>query len=192
MTVPNMYLLDSPLSMAFLAQYKRLLGAIAKRPVKSLQDYHAARNGLYKDGLNKRYAFDPSYDEAFVLAVRNATYGMFIYAKKYKQGYALKGPDNAWLCVKALTTPLNEMIPDWVVIDTAVLPYHGFSVCDGLIVNRETYIGPNMIKCMIQELKSEREKWPSDAMNRIGQPSGTRKRGRTEGGTLLKDLKLIS
>jgi len=175
MTIPNMYLLDSSLAMAFLAQYKRLLGDIAKKTLKSLKDYHVARNGLYKNGLNKRYAFDPSYDEAFVLAVRNATYGMFVYAKKYKQGYALKSPDNTWVCVKALTTPLNEMIPDWVIIDTAVLPYHCFFVCDGLVVNRETYIGPNMIKSMTQELKTERKKWSSNATNRIGQASGTRK-----------------
>lgn len=159
MTVSNMCLLDSSHAMAFLAQYKRLLGAITDKPPKSLNDYHLARNFLYVDGLNKRYAFDSSFDEIFVLAVRNAIYGMFIYAKKYKQGYAFKSPDDAWLCVKALTTPLNEMIPDWVVIDTAILPYHGFFVCDGLVVKREIYIGPNMIKSMTHELKIERKKW---------------------------------
>jgi hypothetical protein len=161
----KMTLLDSSLASAFLVQYKRLLGDVAAKPLKSSNDYNEARNVLYKDGLNKLYIFDSSYEESFVLAVRNAVHGMFIYAKKYKQGYPLKASDNAWLCVKALTTPLEEMIPDWVVINTAVLPYGGFLVCDGLVVDRRTYIGPNMIKSMTQELKTERKKWSSNVLH---------------------------
>ena len=170
-----MTLLDSSLASAFLVQYKRLLGDVAAKPMKSSNDYNEARNVLYKDGLNKLHVFDSSYEESFVLAVRNAIHGMFIYAKKYKEGYALKASDNAWLCVKALTTPLEEMIPDWVVIDTAVLPYGGFLICDGLVVNRHTYIGPNMIKSMTQELKAERKKWSSNnTFHRIANKSGAR------------------
>ena len=170
-----MTLLDFSLASAFLLQYKRLLGAVAAKPMKSNNDYNEARNVLYKDGLNKLYVFDSSYEKSFVHAVRSAIHGMFIYAKKYKQGYALKASDNAWLCVKALTTPLEEMIPDWVVINTAVLPYGGFLVCDGLVVNRQTYIGPNMIKSMMQELKTERKKWPSNnTFHRIAKKSGFR------------------
>ena len=152
-------LLDSSFASAFVMQYKRLLGTIVAKPLKNITDDIDARNMLYKDGFNKRYVFDSSYEESFVLAVRSAIYGMFIYAKKYKQGYALKGSDNAWFYVMALITPLEELIPDWVVIDTAVLQYGGFLVCDGLIENRQTYIGPNMIKSMTQELKTERKKW---------------------------------
>ena len=170
-----MTLLDFSLASAFLLQYKRLLGAVAAKPMKSNNDYNEARNVLYKDGLNKLYVFDSSYEKSFVHAVRSAIHGMFIYAKKYKQGYALKASDNAWLCVNALTTPLEEMIPDWVVINTAVLPYGGFLVCDGLVVNRQTYIGPNMIKSMMQELKTERKKWPSNhTFHRIARTSGSR------------------
>ena len=170
-----MTLLDSSLASAFLVQYKRLLGDVAAKPMKSSNDYNEARNILYKDGLNKLYVFDSSYEESFVLAVRSAIHGMFIYAKKYKQGYALKASDNTWLCVMALTTPLEEMIPDWVVIDTAVLPYGGFLVCDGLIVDRQTYIGPNMIKSMTKELKTERKKWSSNnTFYRIARKSGAR------------------
>ena len=84
--------------------------------------YSEARKALYKDGFNKSFAFDSSYEESFVNAVKNATYGMFVYAKKYRSGYALKASDDTWFCVKALTTPLEEMIPEWCVIDTAVLP----------------------------------------------------------------------
>jgi hypothetical protein len=156
----NMVLLDPSLAGTFLMQYKRLLGAIANKPMDDINDYIAARDKLYKKGFNKRYAFDSSYDESFILAVRSSFYGMFIYAKKYKQGYAFKrSSDNTWLCVKALTTPLEELIPDWFVVDTAILTYKGFLVCDGLIANRQVSIGPNMIKTMMQELKTERKKW---------------------------------
>ena len=170
-----MTLLDSSLARAFLVQYKRLLGDVAAKPMKNINDYNEARNLLYHDGFNKVYVFDSSYEESFVLAVRSAIHGMFIYAKKYKEGYALKASDNAWLCVKALTTPLEEMIPDWVVIDTTVLPYGGFLICDGLVVNRQTYIGPNMIKSMTQELKAERKKWSSNnTLHRFANKPGDR------------------
>jgi hypothetical protein len=154
-----MTLLETTSANAFLAQYKRLLCAIAAKPLKIINDYSEARKALYKDGFNKSFAFDSSYEESFVNAVKNATCDMFVYAKKYRSGYALKASDDNWFCVKALTTPLEEMIPEWCVIDTAVLPYCGLIVCDGLIVDRHISIGPNMIASMTQDLKTERKKW---------------------------------
>lgn len=135
-----MTLLDPSIAGAFLAQYKRLLAAVAGKPLKDTHAYNAARNMLYKDGFNDRHIFDSSYEDSFIRAVKNATHGAFIYAKKYRHGYALKTPGNTWLCVKALTTPLEDMIPEWIVVDTAILPYRGVFVCDGLIVNRQTHI----------------------------------------------------
>lgn len=90
----KMTLLDSSLSGAFLAQYKRLLGAIAAKPMKTIDDYYEARNVLYKEGINKSYVFDSSYEKSIICAVRSAIHGMFIYAKKYKDGYALKASNN--------------------------------------------------------------------------------------------------
>jgi hypothetical protein len=154
-----MTLLELARANTFLDQYKRLPCTIAAKPLKSINDYSEARKALYKDDFNKSFVFDSSYEESFVNAVRNATYGMFVYAKKYRSGYALKASDDTWFCVKALTTPLEELIPEWCVIDTAVLPYCGLIVCDGLIVDRHVSIGPNMIASMTQQLKTERKKW---------------------------------
>jgi len=158
----KMILLDPSSAKTFLEQYKRLLGDIAAKPIKSAEDYDDARKELYRNGLNTHYVFNSLYEESFVDAIRKAIYGVFIYAKKYKEGYALKSMDNAWHCVTALNTPLEKMIPEWVVIETAVLPYAGSLICDGLVVDRHTYIGPNMIKSMTQELKAERKKWSSN------------------------------
>jgi hypothetical protein len=46
--------------------------------MKTSDDYNEARNVLYKEGLNKSYVFDSSYEKSFVCAVRSAIYGMFI------------------------------------------------------------------------------------------------------------------
>jgi len=154
-----MTLLEPARANAFLAQYKRLLCTIADKPLKIINEYSEARKALYSEGFNKSFVFDSSYEESFVNAVRNATHGMFVYAKKYRSSYALKASDDTWFCVKALTTPLEEMIPEWCVIDTAVLPYCGLIICDGLIVDRHISIGPNMIASMTQDLKTERKKW---------------------------------
>lgn len=80
-----MTLLKTTSANAFLAQYKRLLCAIAAKPLKIINDYSEARKALYKDGFNKSFAFDSSYEESFVNAVKNATYGIFVYAKKYRR-----------------------------------------------------------------------------------------------------------
>jgi hypothetical protein len=154
-----MTLLEPVHANAFLDQYKRLLCTFAAKPLKSINDYNEARNAFYKEGFYKSYVFDSSYEEIFINAVKSATYGMFIFAKKYRIGYALKGRDNKWCCVHALTTPLEELIPEWCVIDTAVMPYCGLIVCDGLIVDRRISIGRNMIASMTKELKTERKKW---------------------------------
>jgi len=157
----DMGLLKPLLAVQFLEQYKRLLSEVAGRSLHGLADFGHARSTLYADGLNKTFPMGKSYDRLFIDAVRGAKYGTFIYAKKYKQGYALKASDNCWHCVKALTTPLEELVGDWVVIVTAVLPFHGYDLCDGLVVNRNVLIGRNMISSMIQELKLERRKWSS-------------------------------
>ena len=159
-----MTLLNSSLATEFLAQYKKLLSEVAGKALMEmdLEDFEMARRELYEKNLNKTYSFANSYDPSFIDAVRSATYGMFIYAKKYRQGYALKSSDGTWHCVKALTTPLEELLPaDWVVIDTAILTFGGSAVCDGLVINRNMFIGKNMINTMIQELKGERRKWSS-------------------------------
>ena len=156
-----MNLLDPATSKAFIEQYKRLLSEIAGKRLDGTGAYVEARRALYENNLNKTHPMDSDYDTSFVEAVRNAQYGLFIYAKKYRQGYALKSEENVWYFAQALTTPLEEMVPDWIVIVTAILPYPGQYICDGFVVDKNVAIGKNMIHDMIQELKTEREKHSS-------------------------------
>ena len=156
-----MNLLEPSLASLFLRQYKRLLAEVAGKPLAGIADFEQARERLYENNLNKTHPMDSEYGRSFIGAVRNAQYGMFIYAKEYRQGYALKSKDNAWCFVTALTTGLEQLVSDWVVVDTAVLPFHGQYVCDGLVVDRHILIGKNMINEMIQELKVDRPRWSS-------------------------------
>lgn len=156
-----MGLLEPSLAEEFLEQYKRLLAEIAGRSLDGIADFEQARESLYENHLNETHPMGSEYDCSFIDAVRHAQYGTFIYAKKYRQGYALKYEDNTWYFAKALTTPLEELVPDWVVIVTAVLPFHDQYVCDGLLIDRHVLIGKNMISDMIQELKVERAKYSS-------------------------------
>jgi len=51
------------------------------------------------------------------------------------------------------------------MIKTAVMTFHGHTICDGLVANRNVFIGKNMVHEMIQELKYERPKWTSNKTN---------------------------
>ncbi len=154
-----MTLIEPDLAASFLAQYKLLLSEVTGKELISLKDFTHARDKLYEKEINLIYSFDDRYDKLFISAVQNGIYGTFIYGKKYKQGYALKDKNNNWHCVKCLTTPLEELLPDWIVIDTAILEFNGHKICDGLINSRNMFIGENMIHDMKQELKEERKKW---------------------------------
>jgi hypothetical protein len=162
-----MSLLEPSLAARFLAQYKQLLSEVAGRPLDGASDFAAARHALYEDDRHRDYPMpSDTYDSQLVEAVRGANYGTFIYAKKYKQGYALKDQHGDWHCVTALTTPLEDLVPEWVLVDTAILPFHGVSLCDGLVVSRNVLIGRNMIHEMIQELKIERRLWSAQIVAR--------------------------
>jgi hypothetical protein len=162
-------LLKPSKAKSFLEQYKRLLSEITGRQLDGTADYVEARETLYEKGLNKTHRMDPEYDSLFIEAVRHAQYGMFVYGKKYKLGYAFKSKDNLWYCVQALTTPLEDILPDWIVVVTAILPFRDNYVCDGLIVDKQVSIDKNMIHDMIQELKIERSKWLSNKRAQSGQ-----------------------
>jgi len=44
------------------------------------------------------------------------------------------------------------MVEDFSLIETALVPFRGFIVCDGLIVNKNILLGKNMIKkCRVKK-----------------------------------------
>jgi len=158
----KMKLLEPSLADNFLQQYKQLLSDIAGEPLSGATQFAEARHNLYETGRNTCQSMHHSYDNPFINAVSGAIFGSFVYAKPYRQGYALKYETGKWYCVTALTTPLEDLVPEWLMIRTAVVNFHGHTICDGLIVNRNIFIGKNLVHELIQELKLERQKWTSN------------------------------
>ena len=157
-----MKLLEPSLADNFLQQYKQLLSELSGEQLSGATQFAEARHALYETGRNTCHPMHHPYDAPFINAIRGAVFGSFVYAKPYRQGYALKDENGKWYCVTALTTPLEELVPEWVMIRTAVLTFRGYTICDGLVVNRNVFVGKNMVHEMIQELKRERPKWTSN------------------------------
>jgi hypothetical protein len=83
----------------------------------------------------------------FVHALKSGLFGKFIYLKKYQKGYILKHVDSGkYYEMVALTTPLEEIVPEYSFIDTAIIPYANRLVCDGFVRSYGIYIGKNMAR----------------------------------------------
>ncbi|MHC4525590.1 MAG: hypothetical protein ACYSU8_08670, partial [Planctomycetota bacterium] len=67
--------------------------------------------------------------------------------RKYKNWYAFQNLDtNQYFTALGLTSPIEEMVEDFSIVKTALVPYQGPIVCDGLIVNENVLLGKNMMK----------------------------------------------
>ena len=83
----------------------------------------------------------------FVANLRRSVYGRFIYLKKYKDGYAFMHIETgAFYVAVALTTRIEELSKEFAVVDTALIPFNGTLVCDGLLAACNVTLGKNYIK----------------------------------------------
>lgn len=136
------------ISSEFLAQYKtvmRLLnGNVEPQGVK---EFASLRPLIYERLSEIESNFFDSITEIFIAALRRAEYGRYVYMKKYKNGYAIYSLSSKkfFLC-KALTSPLEELIEPYSLIETVILPFKGYLLCDGLVVRHGVRIGKNMSK----------------------------------------------
>ena len=139
-------LTNSRIANAFLASYKAILAEVndGERP-QDTDEYVECRDLLYSDLVS--IAECKSISDDFKDALGKAIYGQFIYLKKYKNWYAFKHLDtNRYFAALGLTSPIEEMVEEFSLIETALVPYQGIIVCDGLIVNKNVLLGPNMMK----------------------------------------------
>ena len=83
----------------------------------------------------------------FVNNLRRAVYGKFIYLKNYKDGYAFMHIETgAFYMAFALTTRIEELSKEFAVVNTALIPFNGILVCDGLLATYDVTLGKNYIK----------------------------------------------
>lgn len=139
-------LVNTTIANKFLASYKTLLTEVnsGKTP-QDTNEFAECRKTLYSDSIS--IAEYKSIDEDFKNAVSKSIFGKFIFLKKYKNWYAFQHIETGqYFAALGLTSPIETMIKDFSVIETALVPYKGLIVCDGLIVKNNILLGKNMTK----------------------------------------------
>jgi hypothetical protein len=151
-------LIESHNAQYFLTFYKLTLMNFAGKALNNTLDFVSARNTFYEK-TNETYKFCPKdADNDFRNAIKKAFYDDFIYLQKVRNGYLLRNEkqNNIYL-VKAITTPLEEFIEEFSLIKTALLPFRGQIICDGLFEKHNVLIGPNIMKELKEEIKEKRK-----------------------------------
>lgn len=83
----------------------------------------------------------------FYRSLELGIFGRFVFLKRYKQGYVFHHIDTGiFYQAVCLTMPLDEMVEEYSVIETALIPYANRMVCDGLVLSAGVFIGKNMAK----------------------------------------------
>ena len=139
-------LVNSTIANELLASYKAVLAEVngGKTP-RGIDEFAKCRKKLYSDSIS--IAEFTSIAEDFKNALSKSIYGQFIFLKKYKSWYAFQHMDTIqYFAALGLTSPIETMVEDFSIIETALVPYKGLIVCDGLIVNNNMFLGKNMIK----------------------------------------------
>jgi hypothetical protein len=139
-------LVDSFTAARFLVSYKTLLAEVngGKKP-EGVKEFVRCRGLLFANPAKigeYRGAGEDIKD-----AVRKAVYGRFIFLKKYKGWYAFQYMTTGrYYAALALTSPIESMLEDFSVIWTALVPWRGGIVCDGLIAGESILLGKNMMR----------------------------------------------
>lgn len=141
-------LIDKSIADDFLARYKAVMTFLNGGEVPAdIAAYASLRSLLFE----KLYEVDDELIRMtgveFVNTLKRGIFGRFVYLKKYQKGYVLQNIDSGnYYQVSALTTPLEDFVSDYSLIDTAILPYSSSLVCDGLVLSHGVCIGKNMAK----------------------------------------------
>jgi len=139
-------LVNSTIANEFLASYKAVLAEVngSKIP-QDIDEFAECRKLLYSNSVP--LAEYKSVAEDFKNALSKSIYGRFIFLKKYKSWYAFQYiKTGQYFAALGLTSPIETMVEDFSIVETALVPYRGLIVCDGLIVNENILLGKNMMK----------------------------------------------
>ena len=139
-------LVNSSIANDFLSSYIAVLTEINDgiQP-QNTEEYIECRDFLYSDLASLSTYKNISRD--LKNAVKKVVYGQFIYLKKYKDWYAFQHLDtNQYFAALGLTSPIEEIVEEFSIIETALVPYQGSIVCDGLVVKKNVLLGSNMMK----------------------------------------------
>lgn len=140
-------LVSTEVSQRFLAAYKELMQALNQGvEPDSMEKYAQLREQIYFYRDNHPQVYENALVPEWLAVIKQAVFGDFIYLKKYQKGYVFQHVNTgAFYQVQGLTTPLEESLPDYIVVKTALIPFEGYWLCDGLL-NHKALIGKNMAK----------------------------------------------
>ena len=132
-------------SSDFLRHYKELLTLVAGAPLNGTNDWADARDTLIAEGESFKsrdsIASNPLYP-----VVPFAVHGKFYFLKRYKKYCAMQHIDSGkFYAVHSLTTPLEEMMPEYCLIEACLYPHRGVILCDGLVRGYNVTLGKNMV-----------------------------------------------
>jgi hypothetical protein len=121
----------------FLVQYKTLMQQLNEGiEPDSMVRYAELRTLIYHYRDTAFDALKPVLSPEFVSALTSAVFGQFIYLKKYQKGYVFKDVNTGiFYQVKALTTLLEEHLTEFMIVETALLPFDNEWLCDGLLLH---------------------------------------------------------
>ncbi len=142
-------LIDESEGSFFLEQYKELLAHHYGAEPSSGEEWAEARDQMML--RVKTGAEDISGKEMTEVeqAVREAVTGRFCFLKRYKDHYAFCHLESGrFFAVRALTTPIEEIVEEFSVVTTCLIPFREKMICDGLVVSANIYFGKNYTKEM--------------------------------------------
>lgn len=141
-------LIEPDQAVQFLEKYKAIMRYLNKGDEPSSHNHYTElRTELYQrlDDIENDCADEVGHE--FIESLRSAIVGRFVYLKKYQKGYVFQSVESSkYYQAKALTTPLDDLMDDFWVIETALISFDQQLICDGLFLSPNISIGKNMMK----------------------------------------------
>ena len=131
-------LVNQDVAARFLAAYKELMQALNQGvEPENMEQYAKLREAIYFYRNNHPQVYENALVPEWLNTIKNAVFGDFIYLKKYQKGYVLQEmTTGTFYQVKGLTTNLEDSLPDFMIVRTALLPFENEWLCDGLLIHK--------------------------------------------------------
>jgi repressor LexA len=137
----------------FLRTYKEMLTRVAGHELKSALEFIDARRAFFEC---TDIANPPTDDKDLLLGLKEAVFGKFVVARHLARHTKFISAQNSSVyCVRGVTTELEEIAPVWTMVETAVMKFRGYWICDGLISALKIHIGPGMKREFLEMLRSK-------------------------------------
>ena len=141
-------LIEDQLADIFLQKYKGIMAYLNEGQYPdSIEEYTSLRSSIYENINQIKEDMFEMIGQDFFRSIESGVFGKFTFLKRYKQGYILQHIETGiFYQVFCLTTPLDDLVEEYSIIETALIPYANKIVCDGLIIRSGVLIGNGMAK----------------------------------------------